>query len=89
MDADRYVAVDDAGVVLNPLLFDGQVHGGIAHGVGQILMEDIHYDDAGQLLTGSFMDYAMPRADDFCTFELAANEVPTARKPTSFSPVLV
>ncbi|MBT6292682.1 MAG: xanthine dehydrogenase family protein molybdopterin-binding subunit [Rhodospirillaceae bacterium] len=81
IEITRYVAVDDAGVVLNPLLFDGQVHGGIAHGAGQILMEDIHYDDAGQLLTGSFMDYAMPRADDFCTFELAANEVPTARNP--------
>ena len=77
----RYVAVDDAGVVLNPLLFDGQVHGGIAQGAGQILMEDIHYDAGGQLLTGSFMDYAMPRADDFCTFELAANEVPTKRNP--------
>jgi len=44
-------------------------------------MEDIDYDDSGQLLTGSFMDYAMPRADDFCTFELAANEIPTARNP--------
>jgi carbon-monoxide dehydrogenase large subunit len=81
IDMVRYVAVDDAGVVLNPLLFEGQVHGGIAQGAGQILMEDLNYDDAGQLLTGSFMDYAMPRADDFCNFELAANEVPTARNP--------
>ena len=77
----RYSCVDDAGVVLNPILFDGQVHGGIVQGAGQILMEDIAYDADGQLLTGSFMDYAMPRADDFCHFELAANEVPTGRNP--------
>ena len=77
----RYNCVDDAGVVLNPLLFDGQVHGGIAQGAGQILMEDVNYDPDGQLLSGSFMDYAMPRADDFCHFTLAANEVPTARNP--------
>lgn len=78
----RYTAVDDAGTILNPLLFDGQVHGGIAQGAGQALMEDVHYDPAsGQLLTGSFMDYCMPRADDFCRFDIAANEVPTARNP--------
>ena len=77
----RYNCVDDAGIVLNPILFDGQVHGGIVQGAGQILMEDINYDTDGQLLTGSFMDYAMPRADDFCDFELAANEVPTKRNP--------
>ena len=78
----RYSAVDDAGTILNPLLFDGQVHGGIAQGVGQILMEDIHYDrDSGQLLTGSFMDYCMPRADDFCDFQLTALEIPTDRNP--------
>ena len=77
----RYNCVDDAGVVLNPVLFDGQVHGGIVQGAGQILMEDVNYDENGQLLTGSFMDYAMPRADDFCHFALAANEVPTRRNP--------
>ena len=77
----RYNCVDDAGVVLNPVLFDGQVHGGIVQGAGQILMEDVNYDENGQLLTGSFMDYAMPRADDFCHFTLAANEVPTRRNP--------
>ncbi|MEE8332844.1 MAG: molybdopterin cofactor-binding domain-containing protein, partial [Alphaproteobacteria bacterium] len=78
----RYTAVDDAGTILNPLLFDGQVHGGIAQGAGQIMMEDVHYDpDSGQLLSGSFMDYCMPRADDFCQFEISANEVPTARNP--------
>jgi carbon-monoxide dehydrogenase large subunit len=78
----RYTCVDDAGTILNPLLFDGQIHGGIAQGVGQILMESVEYDrGSGQLLSGSFMDYAMPRANDFCHFELLANEVPTARNP--------
>ncbi len=78
----RYIAVDDAGTILNPLLFDGQVHGGIAQGAGQALMEDIHYERAsGQLLSASFLDYCMPRADDLCRFETAANEVPTARNP--------
>jgi carbon-monoxide dehydrogenase large subunit len=78
----RYTCVDDAGTILNPLLFDGQIHGGIVQGVGQILMESVEYDrGSGQLLSGSFMDYAMPRADDFCQFDLIANEVPTARNP--------
>jgi carbon-monoxide dehydrogenase large subunit len=78
----RYTAVDDAGTVLNPLLFDGQVHGGIVQGVSQIIMEDVHYDrESGQLITGSFMDYCMPRADDFCDFKISANEVPTLRNP--------
>ncbi len=78
----RYTCVDDAGVILNPLLFDGQVHGGIAHAVGQILMEDINYDPGtGQLLSGSLLDYCMPRADDFCHFELAANEIPAPSNP--------
>jgi carbon-monoxide dehydrogenase large subunit len=78
----RYTAIDDAGTILNPLLFDGQIHGGIVQGAGQILMEDVHYErGSGQLLSGSFMDYCMPRADDFCDFNIAANEVPTARNP--------
>jgi len=78
----RYTAVDDAGTILNPLLFDGQVHGGIVQGASQILMENVHYDRAsGQLLSGSFMDYCMPRADDFCSFAVSANEVPTAGNP--------
>lgn len=82
IDIVRYTAVDDAGTILNPLLFDGQVHGGIVQGASQILMEDVHYDpESGQLLSGSFMDYTMPRADDFCHFDIAANEVPTARNP--------
>lgn len=77
-----YWCVDDAGTILNPMLFDGQVHGGIAQGAGQILMEDVNYDsESGQLMSGSFMDYAMPRADDFCPYVLVANPVPTERNP--------
>jgi carbon-monoxide dehydrogenase large subunit len=77
----RYTAVDDCGVVLNPLLAEGQIHGGIVQGIGQVLMENIVYDADGQLLSGSFQDYCMPRADDFCFFELGNNESPTDRNP--------
>jgi carbon-monoxide dehydrogenase large subunit len=78
----RYVAVDDVGRVLNPLLCEGQIQGGIVQGAGQALMEDLVYDQAsGQLVTGSFQDYAMPRADDFCHFELANNPTLTDRNP--------
>jgi carbon-monoxide dehydrogenase large subunit len=78
----RYVAVDDVGRVLNPLICEGQIHGGIVQGVGQALMENLAYDpDSGQLLSGSFQDYAMPRADDFCAFELENNPTLTARNP--------
>ena len=67
----RYSVVDDVGTVMNPLLLEGQIHGGIVQGVGQMLMEDIRFDpDSGQLVTGSFMDYAMPRADDFCAIDI-------------------
>jgi carbon-monoxide dehydrogenase large subunit len=60
----RYTAVDDCGTILNPLLCEGQIHGGIVQGIGQVLMENIVYDpDSGQLLSGSFQDYCMPRAD--------------------------
>jgi carbon-monoxide dehydrogenase large subunit len=77
----RYHAVEDVGHMINPLLVAGQLHGGIAQGVGQALMENIVYDSSGQLVSGSFMDYAMPRADDFCPFNLAENEVPTQTNP--------
>ena len=60
---DRYTVVDDFGTVLNPPIVEGQVHGGIAQGLGQVLLENTVYDDDGQLVTGSYMDYAMPRAD--------------------------
>jgi carbon-monoxide dehydrogenase large subunit len=77
----RYSVVDDVGTVLNPLLLHGQIVGGIAQGVGQILMEDIHFDPSGQLVTGSFMDYAMPRAENFGPFRVDSNPVPTATNP--------
>ncbi|HVX91779.1 MAG TPA: xanthine dehydrogenase family protein molybdopterin-binding subunit [Xanthobacteraceae bacterium] len=77
----RYTAVDDVGNIINPLLVEGQLHGGIAQGVGQALMERIAYDSSGQLVSGSFMDYAMPRASDFCHFELGENVVPTLTNP--------
>jgi carbon-monoxide dehydrogenase large subunit len=64
----RYSVVDDVGTVINPLLLKGQIVGGVAQGVGQILMEDIHFDAEGQLVTGSFMDYAC-RARDFSPIE--------------------
>jgi carbon-monoxide dehydrogenase large subunit len=77
----RYSVVDDVGTVLNPLLLHGQIAGGIAQGAGQVLMEDIRFDDSGQLVTGSFMDYAMPRATDFCGFDVKSNPVPTKTNP--------
>lgn len=78
----NYSVVDDVGTVLNPLLLHGQIDGGIAQGAGQILMEDIRFDPAtGQLLTGSFMDYAIPRADDLCAFHVESNPVPTKTNP--------
>ncbi|HVA15092.1 MAG TPA: xanthine dehydrogenase family protein molybdopterin-binding subunit [Stellaceae bacterium] len=77
----RYSAVDDVGTVLNPLICEGQIQGGIVQGLGQALCEDIVYDRSGQLLSGSFMDYCMPRADDFCDFALGSNTSPTNRNP--------
>jgi len=77
----RYSVVDDVGTVLNPLLLKGQIVGGVAQGAGQILKEDIAFDTAGQLVTGSFMDYAMPRASDFSPIEVKSNPVPTKTNP--------
>jgi carbon-monoxide dehydrogenase large subunit len=81
VELTRYTAVDDVGHMINPLLVEGQLHGGIVQGVGQALMERIAYDGSGQLLTGSFMDYSMPRARNFCGFALGENEVPTKLNP--------
>ncbi|NQU69163.1 MAG: molybdopterin-dependent oxidoreductase, partial [Rhodospirillales bacterium] len=82
LDMLKYVVVDDFGTLINPALVKGQVHGGIAQGAGQILMENFVYDvDSGQALSGSFMDYAMPRADDFCSFEVQSNPVHTDSNP--------
>ena len=78
----RYSVVDDVGTVMNPLLLEGQIRGGIAQGVGQVLMEDIRFDPAsGQLLTGSFMDYAMPRADTLSAIDCEDHPVPTETNP--------
>ena len=77
----RYTVADDFGRLINPLIVEGQIHGGIVQGIGQVLMENIVYDESGQLLSGSFQDYCMPRADDFCFFELGNNESPTDRNP--------
>lgn len=77
----RYSVVDDVGTVMNPLLLKGQIVGGVAQGVGQILMEDIHFDSEGQLVSGSFMDYAMPRATDLSPVEVKSNPVPTKQNP--------
>jgi len=77
----RYVAVDDCGRQLNPLLVQGQVHGGIAQGVGQAIYEGIIYNDEGQLLTASFMDYAMPIAPEFPMLELDHTTTPTNVNP--------
>lgn len=79
---ERYVAVDDYGTLVNPLLTESQVHGGLAQGIGQALLEEAVYDpDSGQLLSATFMDYAMPRADDLPFFDLEMVEVPTRANP--------
>jgi carbon-monoxide dehydrogenase large subunit len=79
---ERYVMVDDLGQVLNPMIVNGQQHGGVAQGIGQALYENVVYDrDSAQLVTGSFMDYAMPRADMLPHFEIALEEVPCLTNP--------
>jgi carbon-monoxide dehydrogenase large subunit len=81
IEIKKYLAVDDCGKVINPLLVDGQVQGGIAQGLGQALYEEIVYDENGQLITGSLMDYALPRAADLPRFKLARTETPTPVNP--------
>jgi len=77
-----YSVVDDVGTIINPLLVYGQITGGVAQGVGQILLEDIHFDaDSGQLVSGSFMDYAMPHADNLPGIHIHSNPVPTKTNP--------
>jgi carbon-monoxide dehydrogenase large subunit len=77
----RYTAIDDVGRAVNPMIVEGQTHGGIAQGVGEALMERCIYDRNGQLLTASFMDYAMPRAGDLPMFKTAISEVPSTTHP--------
>jgi aerobic carbon-monoxide dehydrogenase large subunit len=81
VDLVRYVAVDDVGKKINPMIVDGQLHGGIAQGVGQALWEGAVYDDDGQLLSGSMLDYALPRASWFPNFELAETVTPSPVNP--------
>jgi carbon-monoxide dehydrogenase large subunit len=77
VDLKRYVCVDDCGPAINPLLIDGQVHGGVVHGVAQALYEQVVYDDYGQLVTGSFVDYALPTAAEMPSFETDRTETPS------------
>ena len=77
----NYTAIDDFGTVINPMIVEGQVHGGVAQGVGQALLEGCVYDGSGQLVTGSFMDYTMPRADSVPSIDVGMTEVPSPLNP--------
>ena len=76
IDVDRYAMVNDFGILINPLLVEGQAHGGVVQGIGQALQENVVYDETGQILTGSFMDYALPHAVDVPGFTFASHPVP-------------
>ena len=73
----KYTVVDDFGYLINPMLAEGQVHGGVAQGIGQAITEQVTFSAEGQLLSGSFMDYAMPRADDVPNMAFHAELVPS------------
>jgi carbon-monoxide dehydrogenase large subunit len=77
----RYVAVDDCGNVINPMIVEGQVHGGLAQGIGQALWEGAVYDDAGQLLTATLLDYAVPKAHKLISFETDRTVTPCPHNP--------
>ena len=81
VELKRFVAVDDVGIVVNPMIVEGQIHGGVAQGIGQALFEGAEYDESGQLTNGSYMDYCMPRADDFPMFETAGQVTPCPHNP--------
>jgi len=78
---ERWSAVDDFGKIINPMIVEGQVHGGLAQGIGQALTEGAKYDSQGQLVTGSFMDYCIPRADDVPMFQVDTRETPCTHNP--------
>ncbi|MEN8740514.1 MAG: molybdopterin cofactor-binding domain-containing protein, partial [Phaeobacter gallaeciensis] len=80
-EVDRYTVVDDFGNLINPALAEGQVHGGVAQGLGQAMLEHVVYDEEGQLLTATFMDYAMPRASDMPMIGFATEAVPSTQNP--------
>jgi len=77
----RYTAANDFGTVVNPMIVAGQLHGGVAQGIGQVLMEEVNYDASGQPITGSFMDYAMPRATDVPRMEVGDHPSPATSNP--------
>jgi len=77
----RYIAVDDCGNVINPMIVDGQIHGGVAQGIGQALWEEAVYDDSGQLVTGTLLDYALPRAHNLVSLELDRTVTPCPHNP--------
>ena len=77
----KYSCVNDFGTVINPMIVEGQLHGGVVQGIGQALMEMTAYDDDGQFLTGSYMDYALPRASDTPNFSVASHPVPATTNP--------
>jgi carbon-monoxide dehydrogenase large subunit len=77
----QFVAADDFGNIINPMIVEGQVHGGIAQGIGQALLEGAHYDASGQLLTASYMDYTMPRAGDLPSFKVSTSNTPCPSNP--------
>ncbi len=77
----NFTAVDDFGRIINPMIVEGQVHGGLAQGIGQALYENAVYDAGGQLLTGSYMDYCMPRADDVPSFKVATHTTLCTHNP--------
>ncbi len=80
-EVDRYTVVDDFGNLINPMLVEGQIHGGVAQGLGQALLEHVVYDEDGQLLTATFMDYTMPRANDLPMIHFSTEAVPTSTNP--------
>jgi aerobic carbon-monoxide dehydrogenase large subunit len=77
----RYVAVDDCGTMINPMVVEGQIHGGVAHGLGNALLEEVVYDAAGQLATGTLMEYALPRAIDVPTLDVRHVVTPSPLNP--------
>lgn len=81
VNLQRFVACDDVGNVMNPMIVDGQIHGGVVQGVGQALLEEVVYDGEGQMTTGSYMDYAMPRADDVPMIETDRTTTPCPHNP--------
>jgi aerobic carbon-monoxide dehydrogenase large subunit len=81
VDVVAYCAVDDVGTIINPLIVHGQIHGGVAQGIGQVLLERIAYDDDGQLITGSLMDYGLPRAADLPTLNVDFHPTPSTKNP--------